>query len=573
MSLLNYFGALRGARRSIWLWTSLAVLAGGAWAWFVMGQRLMRPADTSASQTYVTVKEITMDIAIRQAGELQAVKNIDIVCPVQGQNTLQTIVPEGTFVKTGEVIATLDSNLHRQNLDTAELELAKAEADVKWAIEAEKIQESTNVANLDGANSELSLAKIDLLEYTDGEFPADVKDAKRKLEMANLKLKRSEEDLATTKRLVERSFATTSEVQKAELDVITARNDQEKADSDLRVLTEYKHTKDTSEKQDKVAQAEKKLARVINENSANLSQKVSDRTTKQSLLVQRRAARDRAQKMFESCTIKAPSDGMVLYASSTPGYYRDAPIQPGTNVYFQQLIVRLPDVSNMKAVVKIAEARAARLRLLSDQTILGEVSIVGIPRTIGAKLTKIGILPDNADRYINPDAKDYPVDLTLDETPANLKPGASANVTIHVGTLENVLAVPVAAIYSVGNDHWVFTRAQPQPKPVSVSVGEASETMVCLTSGATAGQEVLMLEAGQGRQLLDFAGIKVKDPEPTPSKPTSRPARQLATPEPTPAPGSGPAPTMAQPLPGPVPAAAPSAAPAAPAVIRMAPTG
>jgi hypothetical protein len=108
---------------------------------------------------------------------------------------------------------------------------------------------------------------------------------------------------------------------------------------------------------------------------------------------------------------------------------------------------------------------------------------------------------------------------------------------------------------------------------VPVSVGEASETMVCVTSGVTAGQEVIMLEAGQGRQLLDFAGIKVKDPEPTPSKPTSRPARQLATPEPTPAPGSGPAPTMAQPLPGPVPAAAPSAAPAAPAVIRMAPTG
>src|SRR5437868_5755135 len=133
MNLTSYASTVGNSRKSIWLWASLAVAAGGAWAWFVMGPRLLHPAEVGGgAQTYVTIRPITMDISIRQAGELQSVNNIDINCPVQGQNTIQTIVPEGSFVKKDDVIATLDSTEHRRNLDQAEIDLQKADSDVKW---------------------------------------------------------------------------------------------------------------------------------------------------------------------------------------------------------------------------------------------------------------------------------------------------------------------------------------------------------------------------------------------------------------------------------------------------------
>lgn len=534
MSEIDYALETR-SRRSIWLWAALAIVAASAWAWYALGARIMGPAKPVFQGSYVPAKVITMDITIRQAGELQSVDNVDIMCPVQGQNTIQTIVPEGTFVKKDDVIATLDSTTHRQNLDSAETELARADADVKWAIEQKRLQELKNVADLEAANSELALAVIAMKEYEDGTYPQSVREAKRALQMAELSLRRKEEDLAASLKLVEREFSTKAEVQKAELEVITARNAFEKAESELHVLTEYKHAKEGSEKKDKVTQAEKKLIRVDNENAANLAQKASDLSTKQRLLEQRKSLRDRLQTMFDKCTIKAQTDGMVLYASSVnTGYYRETPIQPGAKVYSEQLIVRLPDVSKMKAVVKIPESRAAKLRMMGDKTIYGEVAIVGVPKPIGAKMTRIGILPDNADRYINPDAKDYPVDISLDETPSGLKPGASAQVTIFMDKLDNVLTVPLGAIYSVGDEHWVFTRDDQFPRPVPVKVGEANETMIQILNGLNAEQEVLMLAAGQGRELLDRAGVKVKDPTPKPTGPSSRPGTP-AVPEAAPA--------------------------------------
>ena len=92
------------------------------------------------------------------------------------------------------------------------------------------------------------------------------------------------------------------------------------------------------------------------------------------------------------------------------------------------------------------------------------------------------------------------------------------------------MAVPVGAIYSAGNDHYVFARGSVRPLPVKVTIGESNETMVQVKDGVKPGQEVLMLEAGEGRELLDLAGIK---PSPTPSNPQG-PASQPAMPTPPP---------------------------------------
>jgi hypothetical protein len=46
---------------------------------------------------------------------------------------------------------------------------------------------------------------------------------------------------------------------------------------------------------------------------------------------------------------------------------------------------------------------------------------------------------------------------------------------------------------------------------VKVQVGEVNETHAAVTSGISAGAQVLLLGAGQGRDLLEKAGIKIPD--------------------------------------------------------------
>ena len=60
-----------------------AVILGGA-AWWGAGGIAGRGSATRGGQSLYTVVPITMDILIKKDGELQAVKNTDIVCAGSG---------------------------------------------------------------------------------------------------------------------------------------------------------------------------------------------------------------------------------------------------------------------------------------------------------------------------------------------------------------------------------------------------------------------------------------------------------------------------------------------------------
>ena len=110
---------------------------------------------------------------------------------------------------------------------------------------------------------------------------------------------------------------------------------------------------------------------------------------------------------------------------------------------------------------------------------------------------------------MNPDLREYPVELTLDDTPKSLKPGMGVRAEIIVKKLSGVLAVPIPAIYSAGTDSYVFTRDGEDVRPVKVKLGITNETHAEILDGVSPGDQVLVLQIGQGRELLERAGIHV----------------------------------------------------------------
>jgi hypothetical protein len=102
----------------------------------------------------------------------------------------------------------------------------------------------------------------------------------------------------------------------------------------------------------------------------------------------------------------------------------------------------------------------------------------------------------------------------LDQTPAHLKPGMSASAEIFVSRASNALAVPLQSLYSAGNDSYVFVpdASHPRGAPVKVKLGMINDTHAQIVSGLSQGQNVRILEAGEGRDLLELAGIKIEGP-------------------------------------------------------------
>jgi hypothetical protein len=76
-----------------------------------------------------------------------------------------------------------------------------------------------------------------------------------------------------------------------------------------------------------------------------------------------------------------------------------------------------------------------------------------------------------------------------------------------------MLAVPLASIYSDKSSTFVFVRdpASNDVRPVEVKIGETNETHARVASGLNPGANVLILQAGQGRELLERAGISTSE--------------------------------------------------------------
>lgn len=527
MSSIAVPTTLAAKRRIPWmliLMVTLGVVVVGGIAAGVYSYRAAAPV---AFGSFYRVTTMPMEVTVTKDGELQAVNNTDIACPIEGSSTIQFIEKEGTTVKKGDVLMIIDASELQTKLESATLELQEAEAELIAAKEQKEIQESTNVANLEAANVDLILARLDLQQYTEGTYPQSLEAAKRKVEMAKIGQKNKEQKLAQNQSLFGKGFVNSSDVKDAEIALLEAQNDLATAETDLMVLEKYTHEKDLTEKRNEVVQAEKKFVRTQRENASNLAQKISALQSKEQSLLVRKRQHEQLKSQMEACTVRAPTDGLVVYGSSGSMWSRrDTPIQAGATVRYQETVIRLPDTSQMKAVSRIQEAQVTKLRVDRSNPMRASVKIIGVPEAVPGWVSNISVMADSSSRWFNPDAKDYPVDITLAKTPQGLKPGVGVEVTVYVDRIPSTLAVPLAAIYTVGKESYVFVRkgGSTETTPNLVKLGQVNDTHAQILDGIKEGDQVLLLSAGQGRELLERAGIKLDDVS------TTQPVEEFALP-------------------------------------------
>lgn len=472
-----------------------------------------------APEQLYTVIPTDLEVKIVKDGELQAIRYIDVESKVETPAQIIWLVKEGVTVTKGDELVKLDSSALVQRKEQLDLDLKKAESNLKIAQEMKEIQESQNAAYLETAEVGMQLAQLDLERFKEGTYKQDLANAETALKMANTNLLNKKDELDQTLNLADKGFVTKADVKKAELDVIQAENDVAKAQRALEVLTKYTYAMELARLETAVNQAKARRMRVIRENASVMVQKNADLEEKHNSLEHLQTRATKLQEQIEACTIRAPEDGLVIYMSSIDRWMRD-PIQEGTVVRYTQTLMRLPDVRAMKAVLKIQEGQKAKLDVNKNQR--AAVRILGVSKRLGATLTKVAVLPDNSLRWMNPDLKEYPIELTLDETPPGLKPGTRVDAEIYLDRLERVLTVPLAAIYTIGYDSYVFVRQGDDIQERKVTIGMTNETMAQVTAGLKENEQVLLLQAGQGRMLLSKAGIKVDEPTTRPSSSSGR---------------------------------------------------
>ncbi len=362
-----------------------------------------------------------LDLTVVVRGFVEASRYRDVASEVEGVARIIKILPEGSWVAAGDVVCELESAPLRDTLTNQNITTQQAQASYQQALLTREV------------------AEYAVKEYLEGIFKQDLETKKGDVGRARSDLERANDRLKWSKSMREKGFVSRATNIADELAVERAKFDLEQAQTQLEVLEKY-----TKAKQIKSLNSDVEKAR-------------AGELSKQSTWELERAKVAKLERQLRACVLKAPGDGMVVYANEPPGNGGARfMIEEGDNVRERQLIFRLPDLNvPMRVHAKVPEASIARVGPGLRARIKLEASG---GKTLAGVVTSVAPSPDPLGRFEPDAAKVYSAFIKIEDGPPGLRPGIPARVELRVGGLDEVLSVPAGAVLRQGGKGFLVVK-------------------------------------------------------------------------------------------------------------------
>lgn len=439
------------------------------------------------------------DITVTASGELAARKQIEIRSQVEGSASIVELVQEGVRVSAGEVICRLSSESIETKLEEELLVLESARSDLIAAENAYEIQLNENDSALRQAELALELARIELRKWTEGDLVKSRQDNTLAIDKAERELSRLSEKFKRSQGLFERDFLSKDELERDEIAYIEAVANLEKAQLQQEVYETYEVPKQEKMLTSDIEEAEAELERTQRRNASQIASKEADLVNKRRQLKIREDRVAKLEAQLEATTIRAPNDGLVVYETSINSrpWDNDGPLQIGQEVRHNELIIVLPNVDEMIASVRVHESLAGRIKP-------GQAATVRIDAVQNAvfrgTVENVSVLAESGG-WRDPNLREYTVRLgleTVGEAAAMLKPAMRCEATITLGSVEDVIAAPIQAVFNEGRERFVYMPDGGKFRRQAVQVGRRSNQYVEIREGLEPGSRVLLREPSPG---------------------------------------------------------------------------
>jgi multidrug resistance efflux pump len=455
------------------------------------------PAVRGSLDLYEAAKS-DFEITTTATGDLRAHNQVEIRCNVEQETTITEIVPEGVTVKKGDVLVKLNAESIQTRLDEESLSLESAKAAVVEADEAYEIQVSENDSATRAAELKLAIARLSLDQWLEGEVQSKVQELTYAVDTSEKDLDRLRDKVEKSQSLFAAGYYSKDQLTQDQLDMERAEAAYDKATLARDVYWQYEYPKSQKQKKSDVDEAGAEVERVARQNASKIVSKEADKKNKQRALVIRQQKYDKLNEQLQAATIKAPSDGLVVYATSIENSRwgdDNGPLQVGSKVFPQQALIMLPDTSEMLAHVKVHETLAGKVRKGMPCTI--KIDAAGDSRFTG-RVESVGILAEQTSRWMDPTLREYTVKIVIEKPPSEsgtveLRPSMRCEAEITLGHVGDAITVPIQAVHSEGLLRFVHiaagdTRFVRRP----VMVGQRSDRFAEIKVGLQPGERVLL---------------------------------------------------------------------------------
>jgi HlyD family secretion protein len=468
---------------------------------------------TSTADTFA-VRRGPLTVSVLEAGSLKAKDPAILRSDIRRRATIISIVPEGTRVEEGDLLVELDVSALIDHCVDHEIMVKNAEAALISAREALIITKSQAQSSVELARLTLEFARQDLEKYTGqgGEYENAVAAAEGRIKLCAEERTKAEDYLEWSRRLYEEKYLSKTQLQADQLALQRADLNQTIANNETRLLKEYTYERRLAQLTSNVTQAEKALERMEARARANVAQVTANLAAREQAYKHQAEMLARHREEIVQSKIYAPTDGMVIYATSNRGrgYHDDRPpLADGVEVWPRQELIYLPRSSSTIAEVDLHEANLQKVRV-------GLPVIVTVDALPGRKLmgtiTRIAPLADSRSMWMNPDLKVYKTEITLDRNDIALRSGMNCKAEIIVEQYADALYVPLQTVRRVGGQPTVWVlREDGTVEERQVEAGLDNNSVLRIAAGLQEGEFVLLdppVKAGTVKPGARLAGIR-----------------------------------------------------------------
>jgi HlyD family secretion protein len=324
-----------------------------------------------------------------------------------------SILDEGSRVKAGDIVCELDSSALRDAVNVQQLRFAQAKA---WVEQATFILEADEIA---------------LREYECGLLPQDIELVRQNIGICRIQKEQAARNLEWAQRVFAKGFRTATQVN-ADAAVLEQTNIAlRNAEGTLEQLVMYTGK------------------RIIKARKARIQAIHADLLSLESAFRLERQRLKRIETMIANCTLRAPRDGIIVYASQSYGSGAiDTQIRQGLIVHPMQPIFRLLDAQHIQVRARINESQVARIR--PGQTVL--IRLEAFPdRPLRGSVAQIVPIPSLAGGSFS-DVRTFFATVRIESGAFDaLTTGLTAEVDFLVDTRRQVTRVPLESVRWIGD--------------------------------------------------------------------------------------------------------------------------
>ena len=482
-------------RRKLWpAVTAVAVLLAAGTAGGIYYANQADAAASIAGRATYTVARGPLLVSVTESGTIQSAQQEIIKNEIEGTTSLLTLIPEGARVKQGDLLARLDVSQFQDEKIDREIAVQNAEANLVRAQENLAVVENQAEADKAQAKLDYEFSQQDLRKYEEGDYPKQLEEAENTITIAKEESKRAKDKYDGSLRLSQQSFISKSELEADELAMQKAGLDLQLAERTKKLLIDYDHDRQMKTLESNVDQTRLALERATRKATSDVVQAKVDLSAKESELRRQRDKLQRTNDQLARAEIRAPRDGLVVYATSAKsgGYRGDQqPLAEGQQVRERQELIYLPTATDMIAETKIHESSLEKIRLGMPV----RVTIDALPgKVYWGTVEKIAPLPDANSMWMNPDLKVYSTTVKISGNGDELRTGMSCRAEIIVENLDDATYVPVQSVVRVNGQPTAFVvkpeTGEAEARPVEV--GLDNNQMVVIKSGLEKGEKVLL---------------------------------------------------------------------------------